>query len=76
MDRLSTASVAVAHRHLAEVSAEPAWAKWAAQLAPTVAIEAVLAWLNAGQPDPDTSPNVSAPSSQASSRRFGKTAVR
>jgi AcrR family transcriptional regulator len=29
------------------------WARWAAQLAPTVAIEAILAWLDAGQPDPD-----------------------
>jgi AcrR family transcriptional regulator len=27
-------------------------ARWAAQLAPTVAIEAVIAWLDAGQPDP------------------------
>ena len=29
------------------------WARWAAQLAPTVAIEAIIAWLDAGQPDPD-----------------------
>jgi AcrR family transcriptional regulator len=27
-------------------------ARWAAQLAPVVAIEAVIAWLDAGQPDP------------------------
>ena len=27
-------------------------ARWAAQLAPAVAIEAVIAWLDAGQPDP------------------------
>jgi AcrR family transcriptional regulator len=27
-------------------------AQWAAQLAPVVAIEAVIAWLDAGQPDP------------------------
>lgn len=34
--------------------ADPALARWAAQLAPTVAIEATIAWLDAGQPDPAT----------------------
>jgi AcrR family transcriptional regulator len=29
------------------------WARWAAHLAPTAAIEAIIAWLDAGQPDPD-----------------------
>jgi hypothetical protein len=29
-----------------------ALARWAAQLAPVVAIEAVIAWLDAGQPEP------------------------
>ncbi|MQA83695.1 MAG: TetR family transcriptional regulator, partial [Streptosporangiales bacterium] len=32
----------------------PSWARWAAQLVPAVAIDAVTAWLDAGQPDPDT----------------------
>ncbi len=27
------------------------WAEWAARLAPTLAVEAVIAWLDAGQPD-------------------------
>jgi AcrR family transcriptional regulator len=31
---------------------DQALARWAAQLAPVVAIEAVIAWLDAGQPDP------------------------
>jgi len=31
---------------------DEALARWAAQLAPVVAIEAVIAWLDAGQPDP------------------------
>jgi AcrR family transcriptional regulator len=31
---------------------DEALARWAAQLAPVVAIEAVIAWLEAGQPDP------------------------
>jgi hypothetical protein len=32
---------------------DDAWARWTAQLAPAAAIEAVIAWLDAGQPDPD-----------------------
>ena len=32
---------------------DQAWARWASQLAPTVAIEAITAWLDAGQPDHD-----------------------
>jgi AcrR family transcriptional regulator len=31
---------------------DQALARWAAQLAPVLAIEAVIAWLDAGQPDP------------------------
>jgi AcrR family transcriptional regulator len=54
MERFGATSVAVTHRYLAELINEPAWARWAAQLLPTVAIEAVLAWLDAGQPDPGT----------------------
>jgi AcrR family transcriptional regulator len=30
---------------------DPVWATWAAQLVPTVAIAAVIAWLDAGRPD-------------------------
>jgi hypothetical protein len=48
--------VAVAHRELAGTIPDQAWARWAAQLAPTVAIEAITAWLDAGQPDPDQAP--------------------
>ena len=40
-------------RQIADVVEDPQWARWAAQLAPTAAIEAILAWLDAGQPDPD-----------------------
>jgi hypothetical protein len=42
-----------AHRQLAKVIPDRAWAQWAAQLAPVVAIEAVMAWLDADQPGPD-----------------------
>jgi AcrR family transcriptional regulator len=37
---------------IAAVVPEEGLARWAAQLAPVVAIEAIIAWLDAGQPDP------------------------
>lgn len=52
-DSLATASTEVAHKHLAAVIPDPRWASWAAQLIPTATIEAVIAWLDAGKPDPD-----------------------
>jgi AcrR family transcriptional regulator len=42
----------MAHLQIKAVVADSAWARWASHLAPAVAIEAVLAWLDAGQPDP------------------------
>jgi AcrR family transcriptional regulator len=42
-----------AYLQISAMVPDPAWAKWAAHLAPTAAIEAVIAWLDAGQPDPD-----------------------
>jgi AcrR family transcriptional regulator len=51
MDRLRAGSVAIARRQLAELIPDRQWAKWAAQLAPSVAVDAVIAWLDAGQPD-------------------------
>jgi AcrR family transcriptional regulator len=51
MDRFHQAMVRVARRELAQVIPDPSWAAWAAHLAPTVAVEAVIAWLDAGQPD-------------------------
>jgi AcrR family transcriptional regulator len=53
MDRFRRGMVATARRELARVISDRAWAQWAAQLAPVVAIEAVMAWLDAGQPDPE-----------------------
>jgi AcrR family transcriptional regulator len=53
MDRFHQGMVATARRELASLIGDRAWAQWAAQLAPVVAIEAVMAWLDAGQPDPD-----------------------
>jgi hypothetical protein len=53
MDRFHRGMVATARREFATLIPDRAWAQWAAQLAPVVAIEAVLAWLDADQPDPD-----------------------
>jgi AcrR family transcriptional regulator len=54
MDELRAQSVAIAHRHMAGLIPDPAWALWAAALVPTVAVEAVMAWLDVGQPDQAT----------------------
>jgi AcrR family transcriptional regulator len=43
----------IALLQISKVVGDEAWARWAARLAPTAAIEAILAWLDAGQPDPD-----------------------
>jgi AcrR family transcriptional regulator len=51
MERFRSEMVALAHRQLTRAIRDRAWSRWAAELAPTVAIEAVLAWLDAGQPD-------------------------
>lgn len=51
VDRLRSASTEVTRRHLAEVVPAGPWREWAAALVPAVALEAVLAWLDAGQPE-------------------------
>jgi AcrR family transcriptional regulator len=43
---------ASAYLQIAALVPDEGLARWAAQLAPAVAIEAVIAWLDAGQPDP------------------------
>ncbi|MGH3290077.1 MAG: TetR/AcrR family transcriptional regulator [Streptosporangiaceae bacterium] len=51
-DALTTAAAEVARRDLAtQIPAGP-WLDWAARLIPALATEAVIAWLDAGQPDP------------------------
>lgn len=51
-DRFRAEITDIAHLQIRAVVADPAWARWASQLAPTVAIQAVIAWLDAGLPDP------------------------
>ncbi|WP_051783052.1 TetR/AcrR family transcriptional regulator [Lentzea aerocolonigenes] len=46
-------SAEVTRRELAAVIPEGPWLDWAVQYVPTVTLEGVIAWLDAGQPDPD-----------------------
>ncbi|MDA3625649.1 TetR family transcriptional regulator [Saccharopolyspora sp. WRP15-2] len=52
-DSIRIASTEIAERHLSGTIPDGPWQDWAARLVPTVALEAVIAWLDAGQPDPD-----------------------
>ena len=51
IDELRAQSVGVALDQLSDLVPDPAWARWAAQLVAFTTIEAVIAWLDAGQPD-------------------------
>jgi AcrR family transcriptional regulator len=53
VDTIRTTSIDVAARHLAGTIPDGPWRNWAARLVPTVTLEAVIAWLDTGQPDPD-----------------------
>lgn len=58
VDSLTATSAEVAHRHLALLIPAGPWLTWAAQVVPAVTIEAVIGWLDAGQPDPDRTPDL------------------
>lgn len=47
---------AAAYLQVSAIVSDEALARWAAQLAPVVAIEAIIAWLDAGQPDAAQAP--------------------
>lgn len=51
MDDFRASMAAVAYRQLAEIISDTRWAQWTAHLAPVVVVEAIIAWLDAGQPD-------------------------
>jgi hypothetical protein len=53
IDTMRSASTDIAQRNLAERIPDGPWQQWAARLLPTVTLEAVIAWLDTGQPDPD-----------------------
>lgn len=52
IDRFRHGLTEAAYAEVAEVVSDPGLADWAAQAAPAAAIEATIAWLDAGQPDP------------------------
>jgi AcrR family transcriptional regulator len=52
IDSLTERGTEVTRRHLAGI-ADDRWRSWAARLVPSMTIDAVIAWLDAGQPDPD-----------------------
>jgi AcrR family transcriptional regulator len=52
IDTLIEGSTDITRRHLAGI-ADDRWRSWAARLLPAMTIDAVIAWLDAGQPDPD-----------------------
>jgi AcrR family transcriptional regulator len=57
IDGIRSAATEIAHSALAERMAPGPWRQWAARLVPTVALEAVIAWLDGGQPDRDRAPD-------------------
>ncbi|MEO3805243.1 helix-turn-helix domain-containing protein [Nonomuraea sp. B1E8] len=57
IDTITDASREVGRRNLARVIPEGPWLDWAANLIPAFTLEAVIAWLDAGQPDPDQAAN-------------------
>jgi AcrR family transcriptional regulator len=52
IDTLIENSTEITRRYLAGI-ADDRWRSWAARLLPAVTIDAVIAWLDAGQPDTD-----------------------
>ncbi|MGW8889569.1 TetR/AcrR family transcriptional regulator [Streptomyces sp. NPDC055749] len=53
IDTLTAASTEIAQRNLAALLPAGPWLDWAARVVPVFTIEAVIGWLDAGQPDPD-----------------------
>jgi AcrR family transcriptional regulator len=52
IDTIRTTATEVAHRALADIT-DDEWRAWAARLLPSLTTDAVIAWLDTGQPDPD-----------------------
>ena len=53
IDSFDASSIEITRRHLTSRIADARWRSWAAKLLPTLTTDAVIAWLDAGQPDPD-----------------------
>jgi AcrR family transcriptional regulator len=55
VDSLQATSHSIAYSYLDEIT-DDASREWVARLLPTVTLEAVITWLDAGQPDPENAP--------------------
>src|SRR5262249_52417212 len=55
MDRLRSGWTEITEGYLAAIT-DDRWRSWAARLLPTLTTDAVIAWLDAGQPAPDQPP--------------------
>ncbi len=42
--------------HMPHRAAEDPWRAWSARLATAVVVDAIMAWIELGQPDPDRAP--------------------
>ncbi len=52
-DTFQAGMTMAAHQQIVTVVSNPTWAQWASQLAPVIAIESIIAWLDADTPDPE-----------------------
>ena len=52
-DRLAATATSVARDSLSAQIPDGPWLDWASRLIPTLTLEAVIAWLDAGQPEPE-----------------------
>ncbi|WP_166347187.1 TetR/AcrR family transcriptional regulator [Phytoactinopolyspora limicola] len=53
IDQLKVGMSAHIRPYLEEVTTDERWVEWTAQLTTMIVIEAIMAWLDAGQPDPE-----------------------
>ncbi len=51
VERMREDGFAISYSYIGRKIPDTAWARWAASLVPTFTIEAIIAWLDAGQPD-------------------------
>ena len=54
IDELRACMFDAARGWMADAIQDPGWASWASRLVSTMAVEGVIAWLDAGQPDPES----------------------
>lgn len=52
-ERFGAGMTAAAYEQISAVVRDHDWSRWASRLAPVVATEAIIAWLDAGRPDVD-----------------------